>query len=120
MNRHSAPTLLAPAAAVLIVVVAAGPASARQDRGESLSRSSVSTSANASAGSAGVVTNSDDTSNCPLERVGSQLVRCGNLTGNGVSAAASVPVRSAAAAPVPAGTSADQTDAWLRFIRHGI
>jgi len=31
--------------------------------------------------------------NCPLERIGTQLVRCDNLTGGGVPAPFSVPVQ---------------------------
>ena len=120
MNRHSAATLLAPAAAALVVLVAAAPASARQDAGDWTSRSAASTSANASAGLAATEANSDDTTNCPLQRVGTQLVRCDNLTGNGVSGAASVPLRSAAAAVVTSAAPQDEIDSWTRFIRHGV
>jgi hypothetical protein len=33
------------------------------------------------------------TDNCPLQRVGTQFVRCDSLTGNGVAAPSSIPQR---------------------------
>jgi hypothetical protein len=58
--------------AILLIGLGALPASARQDPG-----SPVGPSASA-----------DGSQNCSLTRVGTQFVRCDNLTGNGVAAPA--------------------------------
>lgn len=55
-----------------VLTTAAVPAAARPEAGPALERGPASTS-------------------CPLERVGTQFVRCDNLTGNGVSAPRWVP-----------------------------
>lgn len=57
-----------------VLTTAAVPAAARPDAGPALEREPTSTS-------------------CPLERVGTQFVRCDNLTGNGVSAPGWIPER---------------------------
>lgn len=67
--------LLATASALVAVALTALPASARQDAGPTEKPSASSTS-------------STTDGRCPLRRVGSQLVRCDNLTGNGVAAPA--------------------------------
>jgi hypothetical protein len=62
--------------ALIVASLTGAPASARQDPGTQ------STTANQSR---------DDDSSCPLARVGTQLVRCDNLTGDGVPAPLWVP-----------------------------
>jgi len=70
MTRLSTHQVLAPtAAAALLLLLAAGPASARQDSGVLTAPSK-----------------SEASSSCSLQRVGTQYVKCDNLTGNGVSA----------------------------------
>ena len=66
--------LPAVAAALLLVGAAAAPASARPDRGETR-----------------LIQVGTSPTHCLLERVGSQFVRCDDLTGNGVPAPAWVP-----------------------------
>jgi hypothetical protein len=65
---------------LLVLATTASPAAARQDPGQ------ISTKAQQS-------TPPDDGANCPLRRVGTQFVRCDNLTGNGVPAPAWISVR---------------------------
>jgi hypothetical protein len=63
---------LAPAAAVLVLAAGgAAPSSAREDPGPSISHSD----------------------RCSLQRVGTQFVRCDDLTGNGVPAPSFIPER---------------------------
>ncbi|GAA4401847.1 hypothetical protein GCM10023168_11850 [Fodinibacter luteus] len=115
MIRHTARQLLAPtAAAALIVLAGATSASAGQD---------VGTRTSAPKGQA--------SSSCSLERVGSQLVRCDDLTGNGVAApgwmrsggaattAVNAGVSSALVTETPEGASPEQ-DALTAFRRHGL
>lgn len=82
MSHLSLRHLIAPAsAAALVLLVGATPASARPDAG-------------APVASAASASTSTDSGRCPLERIGTQLVRCDNLTGNGVAAAGWVTARS--------------------------
>jgi hypothetical protein len=69
-SRTAAAALLS----LLLVATGASTASARPDPGD--------------AGSAGDVTSGQ---NCPLRRIDTQLVRCDNLTGAGVSAPLWIP-----------------------------
>jgi hypothetical protein len=62
------------ATALLLGAALATPALARQDAGPAVEREPTSAS-------------------CPLTRVATQLVRCDNLTGNGVSAPLWIPQR---------------------------
>ena len=66
--------LVAIAGATLIVLAGAGPAAARPDAGPALAAVGYTTE-------------------CPLERVGTQFVRCDVNTGNGVPAPAWIPER---------------------------
>ena len=59
----------AAAAAVIVMLLTAAPASARQD-----------------AGVPTVTSTEKSVSDCSLERLGTQFVRCDDLTGNGVTA----------------------------------
>ena len=74
MTVHQHRVISTTATALLLGAVLVTPASARQDPGPAPERESTSTS-------------------CPLTRVGSQFVRCDNLTGNGVSAPLWIPQR---------------------------
>jgi hypothetical protein len=73
-SRHAVRALAPIAAAIVVVVSGAAPSSARPEPGPSLPRTT-------------------DARQCTLERVGTQLVRCDDLTGNGVSAPLSVAPR---------------------------
>ena len=74
MSNHSLRHLIAPAsAAALVLLIGATPAAARPDAGTPVT-------------SAASATTSTDDGRCPLQRIGTQLVRCDNLTGNGVAA----------------------------------
>lgn len=77
-TRHHARWVPALAGALTVSTLVALPASARPDPGP---KSSTSQRAITSEGY------------CPLERIGPQLIRCDNLTGNGVSAPLWVPER---------------------------
>lgn len=79
-RRLAAPPALAAVAATLLVALAAAPAVARPDAGLPMT----ATPRAARGGHAG---------ECLLERVGAQLVRCDDLTGNGVPAPAWIPER---------------------------
>ena len=59
---------------LLVLGTTASPAAARQDPGQVSTRAEQPTSP------------PDEGTNCPLQRVGTQFVRCDNLTGNGVPA----------------------------------
>ncbi len=72
--RRSTAGVLVPVAAALLTLAAAGPVEARQDQGPDL----------VVRGHVGA---------CLLERVGTQFVRCDDLTGNGVPAPSSIPER---------------------------
>lgn len=75
-HRHHALRAAAAVAAALVVTgLAAAPSSARQDPGNP------------------VVAEVRDGNHCPLQRVGTQFVRCDDLTGNGVRAPGYVPER---------------------------
>jgi hypothetical protein len=76
MNRTQllARCFAAAAAATIIAGLAAIPATARPDPGEPAQ-----------------VRFSSYNGNCPLQRIGTQLVRCDNLTGGGVTAPVWVP-----------------------------
>ena len=67
MRRRTAGS--AAAAAVIVTLLTAAPASARQDSG-------VLT----------LTSKGESVSDCSLERLGTQYVRCDDLTGNGVTA----------------------------------
>ncbi|CAN7460492.1 hypothetical protein [Knoellia sp. LjRoot47] len=56
-----------------------------------LGATTLSASARPDPGEAFVATVEDSSDRCPLERVGTQFVRCDDLTGNGVPAPAWVP-----------------------------
>ena len=58
-------------AAVIVMLLAAAPASARQD-----------------SGALSLTSKGENVSDCSLERLGTQFVRCDDLTGNGVPAPA--------------------------------
>jgi hypothetical protein len=73
-RHHSRRAAAAVAAALVVTGLAAEPSSARQDRGTPVV----------------AVANGSD---CPLQRVGTQFVRCDDLTGNGVPAPGYVPER---------------------------
>ena len=64
----------AAAAAALLICLTAAPATARPDPGEPAT-----------------VQSPVSAQNCPLRRVGTQLVRCDFLTGNGFTAPLSIP-----------------------------
>ena len=84
MSNHSLRHLIAPAsAAALVLLIGATPAAARPDAGTPVT-------------SAASATTSTDDGRCPLQRIGTQLVRCDNLTGNGVAAPGGVKARSSA------------------------
>lgn len=74
MTVHQHRIISTAATALLLGAVLVTPAAARQDAGPAPERESTSTS-------------------CPLTRVGIQLVRCDNHTGNGVSAPLWIPQR---------------------------
>jgi hypothetical protein len=76
MNRTQflARCAAAGAAAAMIAGLAAAPATARPDQGDPIP-----------------IRFSSYEPNCPLSRIDTQLVRCDNLTGAGVTAPASVP-----------------------------
>ncbi len=74
-GRHLLRVVAPAACALTLLGLTAGPSSARPDAGEPLTPT---TTAGAQ---------------CPLERVGTQLVRCDVNTGNGVPAPAGVPER---------------------------
>jgi hypothetical protein len=76
MNRTQlrARCAAAGAAATIIAGLAAAPATARPDPGEPIR-----------------IRLSSDERNCPLSRIGTQLVRCDDLTGGGVPAPVWVP-----------------------------
>jgi hypothetical protein len=106
--------LIAPAsAAALVLLIGATPAAARPDAGTPVT-STASATASTSANSG----------RCALERIGTQLVRCDNLTGNGVAAPGWVKARSssAAATSTTAATASTTTDLdmLIKFRRHGI
>jgi hypothetical protein len=105
--------LIAPAsAAALVLLIGATPAAARPDAGTPVT-STASATASTSANSG----------HCPLERIGTQLVRCDNLTGNGVAAPGWVKARSSAAATSTTAATASTTtdlDMLIKFRRHGI
>ena len=113
MSNLSLRQLVAPAsAAALVLLIGATPAAARPDAGAPV----------ASAASASTST-STDTGRCPLERIGTQLIRCDNLTGNGVAAPAWVTARSSHTSTTVAAASASSTtdlDMLTKFRRHGI
>ena len=69
-------TALAVASAVLVAL----PASARPDPGPALERQVTAATTS--------IAPAEDEGRCPLRRVGTQFVRCDNLTGNGVAAPA--------------------------------
>jgi hypothetical protein len=71
---------LSTALAVASAVVVALPASARPDPGPTLDRQTSTATTSTTA--------PEDEGRCPLRRVGTQYVRCDNLTGNGVAAPA--------------------------------
>ena len=113
MSRHTIRQVIAPStAAALILLLAAGPASARQEAGPATAPAS-----------------DKNTSHCSLERVGTQYVRCDNLTGNGASAPGWLPsgsVRTAVAlgavalvsdSAAPSVTSVRNSLEWRR---HGL
>ena len=70
-SRHAVRALVPIAATLVVIVSAATPSSARPEPGPSLPPVA-------------------DTRHCTIERVGTQLVRCDDLTGNGVSAPLSI------------------------------
>jgi hypothetical protein len=113
MSNLSLRQLIAPAsAAALVLLIAATPAAARPDAGTPVT-SAASATASTSANSG----------RCPLERIGTQLVRCDNLTGNGVAAPGGVKARSSAAATSTTAATASTTtdlDMLIKFRRHGI
>ncbi len=87
MNHFTAQhRLLTTTAAALFVVATAAPAMAVPIPGPPLGSGSA-------AGTVGVrtVTDHGTATTCPLSRVGTQLVRCDNLTGNGVEAPLWIP-----------------------------
>jgi hypothetical protein len=75
MSRRSLHQLTGTTAVILLLVLGASPASAHVDPGQD------------------VRTHTDPPSSCPLERVGTQFVKCDDLTGNGVPAPAYIPSR---------------------------
>ncbi len=79
MNTSTASTrrsiVLAGTASALLLALAAGPASARPDHGDPVTRQTASSG------------------QCALERVGAHYVRCDDATGNGVPAPAWIPER---------------------------
>lgn len=113
MSNLSLRQLIAPAsAAALVLLIGATPAAARPDAGTPVT-STASATASTSANSG----------RCPLERIGTQLVRCDNLTGNGVAAPGWVKARSSAAATSTTAATASTTtdlDMLIKFRRHGI
>ncbi len=74
MNRTTR-RILVPIGALLALPLLATPAAARQDVGPTLAPTTITTMPGG----------------CPLERVGTQLVRCDDLTGNGVPAPSHIP-----------------------------
>ena len=72
MTVHQHSVIYTTATALLLGAALVTPAAARQDAGPAPEQHRTSTS-------------------CPLTRVGTQLVRCDNLTGNGVSAPRWIP-----------------------------
>lgn len=66
---------------LLVLGTGASPAAARQDPGRVTKQANQPT------------TPRNEGANCPLQRVGTQFVRCDNLTGNGVPAPAWASVR---------------------------
>lgn len=74
MTAHQHRFICTTATALLLGAALVTPAAARQDAGPALEQELTSTS-------------------CPLTRVGTQLVRCDDLTGNGVSAPLWIPER---------------------------
>ena len=74
-NRLLTPLIVA-IAALTLATTSSGNAWARQDPGDPAPSTATQTRAYP---------------NCPLERIGDQLVRCDNLTGNGVPAPQHVP-----------------------------
>jgi hypothetical protein len=76
IQKHTFRHQLAAAAALVVIGLTALPATARPDPGEPLD--------------APVATQE---TNCALARVGTQFVKCDDLTGNGVAAPATVPER---------------------------
>ena len=74
MTVHQHRVICTTATALLLGAALATPAAARPDAGPALEQQPTSTS-------------------CPLTRIGSQLVRCDDLTGNGVSAPLWIPQR---------------------------
>lgn len=113
MSHLSLRHLVAPAsAAALVLLVGATPASARPDAGAPVTSATSSTTS----------TTSTDSGRCPLERIGTQLVRCDDLTGNGVAAPGWVAARSSATSTSTTTTASATTelDALTKFRRHGI
>ena len=74
MYRTTIRTII-PIGVLLTIPVLAAPATARQDAGPPV----------------GATTTATMPGGCPLERVGTQFVRCDDLTGNGVPAPGFVP-----------------------------
>lgn len=74
MTAHQHRVICTTATVLLLGATLAAPAAARQDPGPAPEQKPTSTS-------------------CPLTRVGTQFVRCDNLTGNGVSAPLWIPQR---------------------------
>ena len=110
MSNLSLRQLIAPAsAAALVLLIGATPAAARPDAGTPVT-------------SAASATTSTDDGRCPLQRLGTQLVRCDNLTGNGVAAPGWVKARLSAAAASHSASASTTTDldALTKFRRHGI
>ena len=109
MSRQSLHQVLAPAAAAIVLLLAAAPASARQE-----------------AGVATAPSKGESSSSCSLERVGTQYVKCDDLTGNGTAAPGWVKARSGGQLAVePASLtvptqSAGASGVLLKFRRHGM
>jgi hypothetical protein len=75
MSRNQIRQTIVSAAALLLITMGAGPASARTDAGDQLPSTT------------------QGQTNCPLQRVDTQFVRCDNLTGNGAKAPTWIPTR---------------------------